>query len=166
MESLQNTVRYINLDDPATWKDKQGEGRGSSLRATSLSADGKLVVTADDGGTVRVWQVDKPDRPFAVLRGHEGQVYAASFSPDGKFIATAGSDGTARIWRVDEPMAIATHEDGSLPDWTTCLDELTELARKTAGRNLTSEEWWQFFPDAEYRPTFPDLPAPKTEKQD
>src|SRR5713101_8218138 len=131
-------------------------------RAVTLSAAGKLVAAADDGGLVRVWGLDGEPKVPQDLRGHEGPVYAASFSPDGKFILTGGADKTARLWQVDRLKAIANPDQSQ--NWTTRLKELTELARKTAGRNLTSEEWSQFFPDAEYRPTFPILPTPTTEK--
>jgi WD40 repeat protein len=162
---LQSAAHLVNLDNPETWEDKPTTNVVFyTLGAAALSADGKLVAAAADGGTVRVWRVDKTYSPFAVLHGHEGPVYAASFSLDGKFIATAGADRTTRIWRVDQPMAIANPDQSS--NWTTRLDELIQLAGNTAGRNLTSEEWLQFFPDEEYHSTFPDLPAHKIEKQE
>lgn len=175
-ESLQSAARLINLDDRHTEGKPVANSGGATLlkivdwdkgipkervatRAAAFSADGKFVAIADDAGTVRVWQDNKP---FKDLRGHEGPVYATSFSPDTKFVATAGYDRTARLWRLDQPMAIADKKPWE--NWSTRLDELTQLARKTAGRNLTSEEWSSFFPDETYHPTFPDLPAPKIDR--
>jgi WD40 repeat protein len=49
-------------------------------RAASPSPDG--VATADDGGTVRVWQADDLGAPRSSSVATR-PVYAASFSPDG-----------------------------------------------------------------------------------
>jgi hypothetical protein len=40
------------------------------------------------------------------------------------------------------------------------VDELIRLAGRTAGRNLTKDEWQLYFPGEKYRKTFPDLPEP------
>ena len=157
-KSLQNTARLINFSDPATWVDSPPESKKQVVRAAALSDDGKQLATAEDDGTVRIWRVDvQPPTEYLELRGHQGPVTAASFSPDGKFIATGGSDTTTRLWQLDRPMAIAS-PDNSV-DRTNRIDELTLLARKTAGRNFTSEEWSSLFPDEKYHPTFPDLPS-------
>ena len=180
-EGLYRAARLINLDDrhskgrPATngggvsliKVERDGEGKPRpvetrAVRVAAFSADGKFVAVPDEDGTVRVWEANHPDKPDLQieLRGHEGPVYAASFSPDGRQIATAGRDRTARLWRFDQPMAIAGG-DRSMESWMKRLEELVALASTTAGRNLTKEEWDQFFPDEPFRPTFPDLPAPE-----
>lgn len=63
-----------------------------------------------------------------------------AFSPDGRWLVTVFSK-SARLWQMQ-------------------LDDLLNLARVTAGRNLTPQEWKQFFHGEPYHKTFPDLPAP------
>jgi WD40 repeat protein len=118
----------------------------------------------NDSGLVRVWGIDGETKAPEGLRGHQGPVYAASFSRDGKFILTGGADKSGRLWHVDRRRAIAPADQSQ--NWTTRLEELIQLAGKTAGRNLTTEEWSNSFPDADYQPTFKDLPTPATDKQD
>jgi WD40 repeat protein len=175
-ESLESAAYLVNLDDPATFEDRPS-ARGAleeSVGAVAFSADGELVAAGDHLGTVRIWKAKGPHEQQRSLRGHEGPVHAAAFSPHGELIATAGSDGTVRLWRLGQPMAISPEERASLipqdaqsprpldpssSSWTMHLRELTRLARETAGRNFTTEEWLQLFPGEKCRPTFEELPA-------
>jgi WD40 repeat protein len=153
--------RLIDLFTQASYEDKPvskvslNPSLSGKMPVAALSSDGSLLAAADDIGTVKIWQASDLDVPSIKLRGHEGPVYAFGFSPDGKFVATGGSDGVVRRWEVHKPVAI-TNRDRSWESWSARLDELTELAGKTAGRNLTQKEWSEFFRDEQYRPTFRD----------
>jgi len=65
-----------------------------------------------------------------------------STNPDGQRLASGSVDKTVLIWTLD-------------------LDKLSKKACEVAGRNLTCEEWQQFFGDEPYSPICPDLPYPK-----
>jgi WD40 repeat protein len=161
----ENAAHFVNMSEASTWEDKPPlVNKQFYARAVTLSVDDKLVAAADDSGLVRVWGIDGETKAPEGLRGHQGPVYAASFSRDGKFILTGGADKSARLWHVDRRRAIAPADQSQ--NWTTRLEELIQLAGKTAGRNLTTEEWSNSFPDADYQPTFKDLPTPATDKQD
>jgi serine/threonine protein kinase/WD40 repeat protein len=60
------------------------------------SHDGKLLATAGDDATVRVWDADSL-RELCVLRGHD-EVVAVVFSPDGQWLASGGSNGSIKLW--------------------------------------------------------------------
>ena len=62
-----------------------------------FSPDGKLVVTASDDGTARLWEAAS-GRSLHTLKGHTDYVNGAVFCPDGKLVVTASIDGTARLW--------------------------------------------------------------------
>jgi len=83
-------------------------GGGSSLgiNMVSFSPDGKLVVTAGNDGTARIWTV--PDGiETVILKGHAQNVVTAAFSPDGRMVVTASSDDTARVWDVTTGQVIS-----------------------------------------------------------
>jgi WD40 repeat protein len=69
----------------------------------ALSADGRLMASGDNYGTVRLWEVwpERPmGRPLAVLQGHSGGAYAVALSQDGRLVASGGDDGAVRLWDV------------------------------------------------------------------
>ncbi len=75
-------------------------GHTRVVRATSFRPDGGILATAGDDGTVKLWNLEAPDRGtlLRTLRGHVGSVQDVAFSPDGATLVTAGEDGTVRIW--------------------------------------------------------------------
>jgi WD40 repeat protein len=74
-------------------------GHTKVANSVAFSPDGRLVVTASDDATARVWEVST-GRLITVLRGHSGPVVTAAFGPDRArpVVVTGGSDGTARVW--------------------------------------------------------------------
>lgn len=66
--------------------------------AMEFSPDNRFLVTGDDEGHVRLWDVARPSAAPTILDGHTGSVCAVAFSPDGGKLATGSRDGTARLW--------------------------------------------------------------------
>ena len=65
----------------------------------AFSPDGKLLATAGNDRTLRVWESCNGKLLKAIeTRGYN--VFSVSFSPNGKFLAGGGGDGMARVWDV------------------------------------------------------------------
>jgi WD40 repeat protein len=82
------------------------QGHEGMVRSVEFSPDNRLLVTASDDGTARIWE-SSTGKNVAILRGHTGPVSNATFSPDGRFICTAGGDGKAGIWGGTDGQLIA-----------------------------------------------------------
>lgn len=121
-------------------------GHEMQVSAVAFSPDSHWLATGSGGllvkdSTVRLWDlttVTSAANPI-VLRGHETGIIAVAFSPEGYWLVTGSRDGTVRLWDLR-------------------LDELVDLACRTAGRNLTREEWEQYFPGQGYRQTCEQWP--------
>ncbi|MDW8224298.1 MAG: hypothetical protein RMJ82_15255 [Gemmatales bacterium] len=74
-------------------------GHTDWIRGVAFSPNGKLLATASDDGTARVWDA-KTGEVLGKFR-HAGWVYAVAFSSDGTLLATAVHDGTAQIWDIE-----------------------------------------------------------------
>ena len=64
-----------------------------------FSPDGKMIVTASDEGTVKLWnlqgELQKP------IKAHQNAVKDVKFSPNSDMILTTSSSGEAKVWNLD-----------------------------------------------------------------
>ncbi|MGD8405786.1 MAG: adenylate/guanylate cyclase domain-containing protein, partial [Anaerolineales bacterium] len=77
------------------------------IGSVDYSPDGKFLLTANDDGIARVWDVETGQEVFG-LPAQPDWVNHAVFSPDGTLIATAINDGTAQLWSVRTKAEIFT----------------------------------------------------------
>ena len=71
------------------------------------SADGKLLVTGSDDGTVKVWRIDG-GRLLLTIPGLGNMLTDVDISSDGTLIATTGWDNTLKIFRVHDGSLVRT----------------------------------------------------------
>ena len=69
--------------------------------SVSFSHDGKTIVSGNEDGTVKLWNLE--GKELKTLVGHRAVVTSVSFSPDGKTIASAsgGLDRTIKLWNLE-----------------------------------------------------------------
>ena len=68
----------------------------ASVLAASFSPDRRLVATASQDNTARLWD-SQSGKEISQLN-HDRSVTSVSFSPDGQYVATVSQDNTARLW--------------------------------------------------------------------
>jgi WD40 repeat protein len=100
------------------------QGHKREVLGAAVSPDGKSIVSCDEEGLIKVWEVPSARRfppqggrgsegvrakggEVRGFKGHEGGTRCVSFGPDGKLIANGGADAVVRLWSAETGKELA-----------------------------------------------------------
>jgi WD40 repeat protein len=107
----------------------------------ALSPDGRFLAIGSNG-TAQLWNIALREKVFSIQVpcAEELTVGGVVLSPEGRYLATVNDQQTIQVW-------YCRHQD------------LIAEAQKRVSRNLSREEWKQYFDDLPPRETFTGLPV-------
>ncbi|HEX3999706.1 MAG TPA: hypothetical protein VHX65_14230 [Pirellulales bacterium] len=85
-------------------------GHHSPIRCLALSADGKIVASVDDMGTLCVWHSEGRDECCHLPNLGQGP-HSIALSADGKKVAVCGVEPGVRMWDLDRPSEVTHLQD-------------------------------------------------------
>ena len=103
---------------------------GQHVQTMSIDQEGKIAVTGDSSGIIRVGPVSGAE-PHLLL-GHEASVFNLAIDPLGRWIASGGQDGTLRLWPMPDLSKPPLH---TLP-----REELIEKLKTLTNLRLVHDE--------------------------
>ncbi|WP_250124674.1 AAA-like domain-containing protein [Chroococcidiopsis sp. CCMEE 29] len=102
-------------------------GHSSGVNRVAFNPDGKIVASASDDGSIKLWQPD--GTLLRTLKGHTSEVWGVAFSRDGQIIASASDDNTIKLWQPDGKL---------LRTMTGHSDEVNGIAISPDGQTIVS----------------------------
>ncbi|KAH9909941.1 WD domain-containing protein [Xylariomycetidae sp. FL2044] len=91
------------------WSVNNGEcvrmfiGHTEYISALECAPNGKILASADIGGNIMLWDLEKGTR-IKRCRGHgRGGIWSLSFGVESNILVSGGQDNTVRVWDVEMP---------------------------------------------------------------
>jgi WD40 repeat protein len=124
----------------------------SGVNSVAFSHDSKLLASASDDKTVKVWDAATGTLQ-QTLEGHNSGVYSVAFSHDSKLLASASCDKTVKVWdaatgTLQQTLTVGSYVGSLLFDNTNSilvtnigyfkLDRTTNLPLSTSSREISS----------------------------
>lgn len=89
-------------------------GHTDFISALECSPSGKILASADGGGSIILWDLKKGTQ-IKRCRGHgKGGIWSLSFSAESTVLTSSGADGTVRVWDVEGPSDPYKNADGEV----------------------------------------------------
>jgi WD40 repeat protein/serine/threonine protein kinase len=81
-------------------------GHTGEVRAVTYSPDGRILASAGQGSTIRLWDVDAHREIRVIESAHSAPIDSLVFSPDGQLLVSGGEDGVVQRWDVETGNAV------------------------------------------------------------
>jgi WD40 repeat protein len=165
-------------------------GHENRISSVKFSPDGIILASGDCDGCIILWSVQDHQSLAQNLKEDINEISNLAFSPDCRYLASIVGDNL-QLWDVKTRSLLNRHRrpplkklerwfieskglsfspnskiiaagiQGNIILYNTDIDLLMKNACKSAGRNMTREEWKEYMGDRPYRLTCPEFSEPE-----
>jgi WD40 repeat protein len=177
------SINITQQTSEATEQTSDIVGHTDYIRALAFSPNENFLATGSDDQTIMIWDLETQLPLVLPLTQHKAPVTSMAFSPDGLMLASGSQDMNLILWDIpnfqsigepltgaqgsilsldfsaDSAVLLSGDSGGALLAWDVWPDSWVERNCQQAGRNLSTTEWKQFFPDLPYSVTCPEWPG-------
>jgi WD40 repeat protein len=169
--------RFDVLEDNPSATRRRWPDHDTTINQLATDSNQRWLAIAGSSGLIRLWSLgeETPTVAKLTLRGHDAEVLDLAFSPDGRHLISGDRRGVVALWDLSSEVDAATrtllrgHQDGVTQviidpatqwfataswdqtvmvwDWNPSIQRLMELAKRTAGRELTNAERKLYLPN-------------------
>jgi WD40 repeat protein len=111
----------------------------TAVLAAAISPDGKQVVTGDEAGATRLWDIER-SAITAELEATRGGAYVAHYRPDGRALVVAGDDAVVRMFDARTGAVLRRLTGHVRPVWAATFSRDSSLLA-TASEDGTLRLW-------------------------
>ncbi|MBP0020508.1 MAG: protein kinase [Cyanobacteria bacterium SBLK] len=79
-------------------------GHDDAITTVDFSADGNVLLSGSEDGTLRLWNVLSGECTF-IFEGHREAIATARLSADSRYMVSASTDGDCKVWALDWELA-------------------------------------------------------------
>jgi WD40 repeat protein len=94
-----STVYIWNLENSSYQTFENSER--SWVASLLFSPDGKILITGDGEGKIRLWDVNNQYTLLETYQDHQRQIFSLTLSPNGSVLASSSDDKTVILWDID-----------------------------------------------------------------
>jgi len=98
-ESRSSLFTALGRGTPKLWRYLRGHDTGVWNLASNPA--GNRLASADENGTVILWNIGTWMPSCPPLKGHKGPIHSLAFNPKGDLLATIDDTGTLRLWDTE-----------------------------------------------------------------
>ncbi|MBE9225821.1 AAA-like domain-containing protein [Phormidium sp. LEGE 05292] len=91
---------------------KTFRGHQASVYAVALSSNRKIIASAGDDRTIKLWNFD--GKLLHSFIAHSERIWKLAFNFDGQFLASASADGKVKIWQTNGNLVATLSHEGAV----------------------------------------------------
>ncbi|KFY95951.1 hypothetical protein V498_03029 [Pseudogymnoascus sp. VKM F-4517 (FW-2822)] len=133
---IQYACQYWEPDTDLEWNAvlQTLEGHSSAVHSVAFSHDSRLLASASDDNTVKIWDAATGTLQ-QTLEGHSSAVHSVAFSHDSRLLASASDDNTVKIWDAATGTLQQTLEGHSSAVHSVAFSHDSRLLASASGDN-------------------------------